>query len=431
MISILTFASLLHTLSIHILYILTTTLHLIIVIIGNQGTLQATGYIIRFFGGVVGAALGACLYNQDEWGWGVPIWGIFVINAAVPAVVITPFIPTLVEVTLEDPPPLKEQVWSIWELVQQKAVWMPCSFIYLYNVLLLVNPAWNSFLVAGLGFSNFDIGLLTLAGALLSYVALIVYKKYLFDVSWRKIYIFTAAVSFVFSCLQLVLVLQSNQIQPIAVQLLFAMGSYGVVMFVQAIQFLPVCRMFLGMCPDGAEGASYAMLTTLSNLAGTVAYSIAAALSTIWDVRISTLEAGNYDGMWKLTLLCGCIQLGMYTFFLSLTMSSVMMSILTQSLLSTSFYSYILHLFLPSPSLAIPLSTSPIATVGIFFVGLMPSGVVEQLEILKSSTPSVEAGGTFMAVIALSLVYVIFYTISSIVNPALLDPSASDDGGSD
>ena len=58
------------------------------------------------------------------------------------------------------------------------------------------------------------------------------------------------------------------------------------------------CRMFLGMCPEGAEGSSYAMLTTLSNLAGTVAYSIAAALSGIWDVSIDTLENKNYDGMY-------------------------------------------------------------------------------------------------------------------------------------
>ena len=33
-------------------------------------------------------------------------------------------------------------------LVQRKAVWKPCCFIYIYNVLLLSNPAWNSFLGA-------------------------------------------------------------------------------------------------------------------------------------------------------------------------------------------------------------------------------------------------------------------------------------------
>lgn len=36
----------------------------------NRGTLQATGYIVRFIGGIMGACLGAILYNKDSWGWG-------------------------------------------------------------------------------------------------------------------------------------------------------------------------------------------------------------------------------------------------------------------------------------------------------------------------------------------------------------------------
>ena len=30
----------------------------------NRGHLQATGYIIRFFGGILGALLGAIVYNK-------------------------------------------------------------------------------------------------------------------------------------------------------------------------------------------------------------------------------------------------------------------------------------------------------------------------------------------------------------------------------
>ena len=167
------------------------------------------------------------------------ISGIWIINGAVPVLFVFPFFGTLIEVELEEPPSLKEQIQSIWELVQQKAVWKPCSFIYIYNVLLVTNPAWNSFLVAGLNFSNFDVGLLTLAGAVLSYVALVMYKRYLFDVSWRKVYIFSSAVGLLFACLQLVLVLKSNELGGPAIQLLFAMGSYGMIMFVR--NTVPAC----------------------------------------------------------------------------------------------------------------------------------------------------------------------------------------------
>ena len=139
----------------------------------NRGTLQATGYIIRFFGGIIGALLGALVYNKSIWGWGFPIWAIFLLNGLIPFVTVAPFISCLVEVPSETPPSIRQQVKSIWQLVQRKAVWRPCCFIYIYNVLLLSNPAWNSFLVVGLDFSNFDLGLLTLAGAVLSYGALV------------------------------------------------------------------------------------------------------------------------------------------------------------------------------------------------------------------------------------------------------------------
>eukprot|EP00596_Hydrurales_sp_CCMP1899_P003780 CAMPEP_0119054474 /NCGR_PEP_ID=MMETSP1177-20130426/75087_1 /TAXON_ID=2985 /ORGANISM="Ochromonas sp, Strain CCMP1899" /LENGTH=459 /DNA_ID=CAMNT_0007034711 /DNA_START=124 /DNA_END=1500 /DNA_ORIENTATION=+ len=267
----------------------------------NRGHLQATGYILRFFGGILGSLLGAVVYNKQDWGWGLPMWAIFIINAIIPLVFVSPFVSCLVEVHSDAPPSVLSQMKSIWALVQRKAVWKPCCFIYVYNVLLLSNPAWNSFLVEGLDFTNFDLGLLTLAGTVLSYFALVLYKNYLFDTSWRKVYLFATLVSFVFSILQLLLIFQWNVkigMKSKGFELFFAMGSFGVIQFMGAIQFLPACRMFLAMCPEGAEGASYAMLTTLSNLAGTVANALGGAIAGVWDVSNETLAKHEYTGMW-------------------------------------------------------------------------------------------------------------------------------------
>jgi len=41
---------------------------------------------------------------------------------------------------------------------------------------------------------------------------------------------------------------------------------------------------YLGLCPKGSEGTTYAMLTTFSNLAGTIAFDISTALTEVWDV---------------------------------------------------------------------------------------------------------------------------------------------------
>jgi hypothetical protein len=63
------------------------------------------------------------------------------------------------------------------------------------------------------------------------------------------------------------------------------------------------------MCPDGSEGASYAMLTTLSNMGGTVATDISSLLVGIWNVSDDAIEKHRYTGMTKLTILTSLVQL--------------------------------------------------------------------------------------------------------------------------
>eukprot|EP01034_Spumella_vulgaris_P023197 gene23197-29392_t len=332
----------------------------------NRGTLQATGYIIRFGGAIFGAICGAVLYNEKNWGWGLPIWGIFLFNGFLPIIIVAPFFYNMVEIRIEEPPQIRAQLKSIWALVQRKAVWKPCSFIYIYNVFLLTNPAWNAFLINGLGFSNFDLGLLVLSGTVFSYTALNIYKAYLFNTSWHHVFIFATTCMALFTCMQLILVLGVNKMigmGSIECAMIFAILSYGGVQFVQAIQFLPACRMFLGLCPGGAEGASYAMLTTISNVAQTVAYSFAGAMAGVWDVSNDTLEAHHYDGMWKLTLFVGCAQM-----------------------------------------------------VGLLFVYLLPSGIDEQMKMQESTEgDSAVMGGLFVLVIGTSLAFVIAFSVMTII----------------
>ena len=312
----------------------------------ERGSLQAKGYIIRFSGSVLGSIMGACLYNGDEWGWGLPIWGIFIVNALVPLIVVGPFFNSLQElpfniinnnniknnssnnnnnnnyiynqidqhddnnnntnkVTASER--LREQWTMITELLQRRSVWQPCMFIFIYNSTLLTNPAWNTFLVDGLNFSNFALGLLTIIGSILSFLAVIIYKRYFFNSNWRNVYILCTIFYQVFSALQFILIFGLNKdigMDSVGYEVFFAMSSYGMIQFLSAVQFLPACRLYLAVCPKGSEGTAYSLLTSLANIASTLAYAIAAGLSNIWDVSNDTIEDGNYGGLWKLTLLC-------------------------------------------------------------------------------------------------------------------------------
>jgi BT1 family len=63
----------------------------------TRGTMQSTGYIIRFFGSTIGAAIGAVVYNKDDWSWYLPIRLVFFINAAFPMIFLVPIVPYLLE----------------------------------------------------------------------------------------------------------------------------------------------------------------------------------------------------------------------------------------------------------------------------------------------------------------------------------------------
>lgn len=42
-------------------------------------------------------------------------------------------------------------------------------------------------------------------------------------------------------------------------------------------------------------------------MAGSLAFDISTALTGIWDVSSETIAAGDYSGVWKLSLLCGLV----------------------------------------------------------------------------------------------------------------------------
>lgn len=79
--------------------------------------------------------------------------------------------------------------------------------------------------------------------------------------------------------------------------------------------------MYMKLCPDGAEGASYSMLTTFSNIAGICSSNLGNLFAGIWldirsaelsffrDVSNNAMKANNISGFWRLHVLTSCIAL--------------------------------------------------------------------------------------------------------------------------
>jgi hypothetical protein len=273
----------------------------------TRGTMQSTGYVIRFFGSTVGALIGAVVYNKDDWTWYLPIRLVFFINAAFPMIFLVPFAPYLLEL---DSNCRAKNFWAqcreLFHTAQLQSVWQPMSFVYVYNALQLSNPSWMNFLVEGLGFAAWQIGLVSVIGSVMAWLGIMTYKRFFFASNWRIVYFWCTTLASAIALGQLILVFGLNRRFNIP-DVWFSMGDDVLVEFVIAVQFLPMCIMYLGLCPPGSEGTTYAMLTTWSNLAGSLAFDISTALTAVWDVSSETIARGDYSGVWKLTLLCGLI----------------------------------------------------------------------------------------------------------------------------
>ena len=272
-----------------------------------KGNLQATGYIYKAVGKVLGGILGTYLYDNGT-ASSFGIGQMFVLQAAVPIVCLGVFLWPLLEFSPAlAVPSFEDQLAEVWATLQLRAVWKPMIFVYCYDVLQIPNSAWSNFLVWGLGFDNKDLGYLTIASSVIGGVGYVVYRTFLFDASWRKVYVVSTLVAFVFTALQVVLVLRLNVAWGFP-DVVFAVGDQILLVLSDSIHVMPHIIMFIMLCPEGAEGTTFALLTTISSLAGTVASSVGTYLTSIWDVSNAALSEGQFDGILKLTILTSVIQ---------------------------------------------------------------------------------------------------------------------------
>ena len=119
------------------------------------------------------------------------------------------------------------------------------------------------------------------------------FQAFFFKASWRSIYLGTSMLTTFFSLLQLVLIFQWNTRYLHLSNYLFSLGDDVISAYISGIQFLPVCIMYMQLCPAGAEGASYALLTTFGNIALVCASDVGFLLAGVWDVSQTTFPVDS------------------------------------------------------------------------------------------------------------------------------------------
>ena len=168
--------------------------------------------------------------------------------------------------------------------------------------------SWQSYLQLGLKFPGWILGMTVILGSFMTFAGVLAYKTFFFKTSWRLIYIGTVSLTAFFSLLQLCLIFQWNTKYLHLNNYLFSLGDDVISAYISGIQFLPLCIMYMRLCPEGAEGASYAMLTTFGNIALVCASNVGNLLSGVWDVSNDAMRRGDVSGLWKLNTLTSILS---------------------------------------------------------------------------------------------------------------------------
>jgi hypothetical protein len=263
-----------------------------------RGATQSSCYSYRFFGLMVAAPFSTALYS-----WMGPYY-VIALLAFLPLSIL-PLVYSMGEVQYAEVASTRDQCNEIWNTVCSRSVWQPLAFVYIYNVLQVGNSAWREFLKTTLEFTSAQLNLIYIVACVLLYLGVLCYKYYLIGWSWRMVYVVTTLLNGLFSILQVLLIVGitfglSN--------FWFALGDDAFSEFIQGIQFLPTTIMMVHLCPEGSEGASYAMFTTVNNSALNLSAAISTLLLPIWDVSKEALADHQLQGMVNLTVLTTCLQ---------------------------------------------------------------------------------------------------------------------------
>lgn len=202
-------------------------------------------------------------YNMCFRNWQLSLTQVFLLNGCIPLLIAIPPIWHLNEIynhgvnetsssthssITENHKQLRQSqsflghVYAIWETFQLRAVWKPFIFIFIFSAMQIPNSAWTNFLVIGLKFSTFELGVTNISGSIFGFLGLVLYKQCLFHSGWRLVYKTCASANLVFSLMQVCLALRWNKTLHIP-DILFAVGDTALVHLVNGVLLVPTMNL--------------------------------------------------------------------------------------------------------------------------------------------------------------------------------------------
>ncbi|MFO8040345.1 MAG: folate/biopterin family MFS transporter [Sodalinema sp.] len=190
-----------------------------------------------------------------------------------------------------------QQIQQLKAAISQKSIWLPTAFLFLWQATPTADSAFFYFTTNELGFQPEFLGRVRLVTSLASLVGIWLFQRFFKAVPFRKIFLWTTILSAVLGMSALLLVTHANRAIGIDDHW-FSLGDSLILTVMGQLAFMPVLVLAARLCPSGVEATLFAVLMSVSNIAGMVSYELGAVLMHWLNITES-----NFENLWLLVML--------------------------------------------------------------------------------------------------------------------------------
>ncbi len=260
---------------------------------GDAGSLQSLCWGASSVGGLLTAYFSGLLLQRFS------NHTVFWITASFP-LIISVVAWLIAESPVSDHPnssTLKHQFRQLRQAVTQKAIWLPTAFLFLWQATPTAESAFFFFTTNELGFNPEFLGRVRFVTSLASLVGIWIFQRFLKTIPFRVIFGWSTVLSSVLGMTMLLLVTHTNRALGIDDHW-FSLGDSLILTVMGQIAYMPVLVLAARLCPPGVEATFFALLMSITNLAGLVSYEFGAVLMH----RLGITET-NFDALWVLVVI--------------------------------------------------------------------------------------------------------------------------------
>lgn len=191
----------------------------------------------------------------------------------------------------------RTQIQQLRQAVTQKRIWLPVAFLFVWQATPSSEAAFFFFTTNELGFEPEFLGRVRLVTSVAALLGVWIFQRFLKAVPVRTIFYWSTWLSAALGMTTLLLVTHANRSLGID-DYWFSLGDSLVLTMMGQIAYMPVLVLAARLCPPGIEATLFALLMSVTNLAGLLSHEAGALL--MYGLGIN---ANHFETLWLLVIM--------------------------------------------------------------------------------------------------------------------------------